>query len=153
MADSVYSAIYEKAARDLAGCREPDLSGFSDEDIDVAMSLAFTASGARPAWLAELRRHIEEFSDGRVTLDDADRESFPAHVKGLGVSYQRLRSESDSRDREQLLTIGQFERPFRFVRRAARSPRTSRSLRTAIERSLRDVIAETLRQARERDPR
>lgn len=147
MADSVYSDIYEKAARDLASFSEPDLSDFSDEDIDFAMSRAFTEFGTRPTWLARLRREIEETSGGSVTLDDADPEIFPAAVKGLGVSYHRLRGESESGEREQLLTIGQFERPFRFVRRAGR---TSRPLRTTVEESLRDIIAEALRQSRER---
>lgn len=151
MPDTVYEDIYEKAARDLADFTEPDLSDFSDDDIDIAMTRAFTAAGARPGWLGRLRTAIEEASDGNVTLEDADPEEFPRAFKGLGVSYQQLLRKSGVGERKQFLTIGQFEHPFRFVRGAGHPlspPSPSPSLKEAIEESLRDIITEALRRPR-----
>ncbi|RRR74795.1 hypothetical protein [Streptomyces sp. RP5T] len=156
MPPTVHDDIYAKAARDLADFTEPDLSDFTDDDIDTAMARAFTAAGARPSWLEWLRTAIQEASHGDVILEDADSDEFPAAVKGLDVSYQRLRGESGSGsgsvERTQLLTIGQFERPFRFVRGVREIRNSSSSLHDAVRESLRDIIDEALRRRTPTEP-
>ncbi|GHI88183.1 hypothetical protein [Streptomyces xanthophaeus] len=107
-------AVYRKAAADLARMLQPDLSHLPREQTTVAMLKAFGRNGPDQGWLEEFRRRVQDESAGRVTLVGVARETVPPpHVKSTAASYQKL---VDSRDgTEQLLVMGPFEPPFRFI--------------------------------------
>jgi hypothetical protein len=104
-------AIYDQAAQSLADLREPDLSSFPSNQVDIAIARAFTVDGPRPEWWARLRQRVTELSNGSVRLEVADRDKFPAMIKDPSTAYARLVGPSKS----QLLIIGQFQPPFQFI--------------------------------------
>lgn len=111
MGNNTADEIYGKAAADLAMMIQPDLTGFSEADIETAMAAAFTFSGPRPEWLADFRDSIERDSASATHLEDADPADFPFLVKSPGASYQRLVGPTGT----QLVVMGPFEPPFQLV--------------------------------------
>ncbi|MFF9771900.1 hypothetical protein ACIGXF_38305 [Streptomyces sp. NPDC053086] len=114
MTSSSDEAVYRKAAADLARMTLPDLSVFPTPQTEVAMAKAFRMNGPREDWLDEFRSRIRHDSGERVVMEDADRATFPPPLdKSPAASYQRLVDTRTSA--VQLLVMGPFSPPFRFV--------------------------------------
>ncbi|MCX4907298.1 hypothetical protein [Streptomyces sp. NBC_00878] len=107
-------AVYLKAARDLARMTPPDLSGFSAREIEIAMLRVFERNGPQEGWLNEFRGRIKQASENAVRMEPAERADFPhPHEKSPAASHQRL--VDSVAPATQLLVMGPFDPPFRFV--------------------------------------
>ncbi|MGW6976469.1 hypothetical protein [Streptomyces sp. NPDC054952] len=107
-------AVYLKAATDLARMTPPDLSDFAPSQVEIAMLKAFESHGPREDWLDEFRGRIKQASENTVSLDSADPADFPhPRDKSRAASYQQLIDASTGT--VQLLVMGPFNPPFRFV--------------------------------------
>ncbi|MDQ1031639.1 hypothetical protein QF035_009221 [Streptomyces umbrinus] len=107
-------AVYLKAATDLARLRPPDLSDFSARTVEIAMLKVFERNGPREDWLNEFRGRIKQASENTVRMESVDRADFPhPHEKSPAASHQRL--VDIAAPAVQLLVMGPFDPPFRFV--------------------------------------
>lgn len=90
--------LYDRAARALAKMELPDFSDVTDSDIHSAFRLLWT--GKEPIlklnidWLNNFREKVYKYSNGKVTLLDANMSEFHAIVRGSGGYFKLINKES-----------------------------------------------------------
>jgi hypothetical protein len=115
--------VADAIVADLARAREPDLTGFTPEQVRQALRAMFGPDGLRPDWLDWIRRGIADRSGHRVSLADADRSEFAWLSKEWGAGYQRLVGPGT----DQLVLVGNTTPPFQFVPRNGKAPVPART--------------------------
>ena len=123
MAGAAAGPVPAAIVADLAGLTEPDLTGFTPDEVRQAMGAMFGPDGLRPEWLDWIRRGIADRSGHRVSLADADRSEFAWLSKEWGAGYQRLIGPNT----DQLVLIGNTAPPFQFVARQGGAPVPART--------------------------
>lgn len=103
--------VREVIAHALAELRQPDLSGFPDDQVERSLDEMFSVNGITPDWLDWLRTRIQQLSGGLTRLEDADKNSFRYLSKEWGAVYQRLVGLFA----ERLVIIGRSSPQFLFV--------------------------------------
>ena len=87
--------VVEQIAKDLAWLRVPDLSGFTDEQIEAEFARMFSKSGLYPEWLAWLQEAVQRAAYGLTTMETArlqDLTSFdPDNPQPLFLDVQRIK--------------------------------------------------------------
>jgi len=115
MGDLQPGPVAEKIARDLAWLRVPDLSDFSQEEVDAEFGRMVSKSGITDEWVEWFQQAVRQAALGLITMETAE----PGDVAGLDprrplfASVQRLKTPF----RDQLLILNLLTRdePVMFV--------------------------------------
>lgn len=101
-----HNEIYEHAATALAVGQLPDFSGYTKTAVAEAFTAAFDGLNVREDWLRWFSDRVRTLSDGKVTLEPADKSEFTTRVKGAAVYLHLIQG-----DQRRRLIIGPYAAP------------------------------------------